>query len=608
MPNAHFHSCADEATLAPAKTSRGDALSTTVGGRRRDHWLGLAIFVLAMFFYAGNSVEPVIFDDNEGLYAGAVREMVQRGDWLVPTNDGLPRIQKPPLTYWAMLTSVSVLGLNEWAIRLPNALLTAAWVYVTFLIGLRLRDAVHGALAAVMLATMIGVFVFTHLVQPEPFLATFISLSIYCVIAALQEPKRLRQWYLIAWTCLALGALSKGVHGAGWPVAIVLVAMVLMPKQRRSLKAFFHWSGPALFLALVAPWYLYMEWRLPGFLQAHFLREQVSAAIDNHFDRETLSIPLWMFYLQHGIFFAPWALFAPAAAVAWWRQRKSVGQLWAIAWLWLAVTFVTLSFSNLQDYYAMTSWGVAALWLAAAFHPASKVPRWLLVAPCLLLAATGAGLLIFAFFFKDILAHGSHYIAPIAERDTFANALAGISLGVWQTFLPLMKVAGASLLLSGAAATIWLGQRRLSRYSAFAALAVGMMVLCSMATVGFSIMSPNFSLAQPARAINAMALPDAVVVCEGAPHQSSSLLFYLERRVHWVEAPSQREFAVRVMGKGKELYFDRDQFLASWESPHQVFFIVEDNHLARWREQLEKSVRPPRLLLHSGTRNVLVNQ
>ncbi len=609
--DTHFQANGSEAVVQEAVVTSEARPAGPIGhSQRRDHVLGLVVFLLAVIFYVGNASQPVIFDDNEGLYAGAVREMTQRGDWLLPTNNGLPRIQKPPLTYWTMLGSVSLFGMNEWAIRLPNAIFTAAWIYVTFLIGLRLRDAAHGMLAAGILATMIGVFVFTHLVQPEPFLATFISLSVYAVIAALQEPGRQRGWYLLAWVSLALGALSKGLHGAVWPITIVLTAMVLLPSRRAALKGFFHWSGPVVFLALVAPWYLYMEARLPGFLQAHFLREQVSAAIDGRFDRETLSIPIWMFYAQHGIFFSPWVLFAPAAFAAWrqFPKNKHKNRPWELLWLWIAVTFLTLSFSNLQDYYAMTSWGVAALWLAAAFHPEARVSRWFYFTPCLILVVAGIGLLVFSFFFKDVLAQGSNHIAPIAERDTFANALGGISLGAWQEFLPLMRTAGVALVLGGGGALAWCSRARSSRATACAILTLTMVVLCSLATVGFRIMGPNFSLAEAARAINVVATPESMIVCEGAPHQSSSLLFYLDHRVHWVNAPSQREFAVRVLKQGQELYLNEESFLREWESPRQVFFIVEDTHLAAWKDKLSRRTSAIRVLYHNGTRNVLVNQ
>lgn len=567
--------------------------------------IGLALFLAAALFFAGNSAQPVIFDDNEGLYAGAVREMVQRGDWLIPTNDGLPRIQKPPLTYWAMIVSVRMFGMNEFAIRLPNALFTAAWVYVTFLIGLRLRDVRFGVMAASIHATMLGVFVFTHLVQPEPFLGASISLALYAVVSALLDPPKIVFWARLAWVAMALGSLAKGLHAALWPLGVIAVAMLLFPRYRAVLKGFFHWSGPVIFLALTVPWYLYMELKLPGFLSAHFFREQISAAVDSHFDRETLAIPIWMFYLQHLIFFAPWVLFAPAAAWAWSQERKDrvEASIWAVIWLWAAVTFGTVTFSNLQDYYAMTCWGVAALWLAAAFH-SNRSPRWMLIAPCAILVTAGVGLLVFAFGFKDILLHGSDQIAPIAERDTFANALSGISLGVWQSFLPLMKTAGVTLLLGGGLATWFFVRKKSDANYAVAALTLSMVVLCSLATAGFAIMGPNFSLVEAARAINASAKPDALVVCEGAPHQSSSLLFYLNRRIHWIHAPSQREFAVRVLGKGRELYLDDEQLQALWKSGRQVFLIVEDERLDAWQKRLETV----NLLARNGTRRVLVNQ
>ena len=93
-------------------------------------WLPLC---LAVVLYLGASVGPALFDQNEAQYAGAVREMLnrpadylptvrgqlERGLWYVPTNDGVPRLQKPPLVYWSLLASMSVFGVNR--IRRPVA-------------------------------------------------------------------------------------------------------------------------------------------------------------------------------------------------------------------------------------------------------------------------------------------------------------------------------------------------------------------------------------------------------------------------------------------------------------------------------------------------------
>jgi 4-amino-4-deoxy-L-arabinose transferase-like glycosyltransferase len=145
---------------------------------RRFSWLVLAVIAL---LYIGVSFAPVIFDDNEGLYAGAVREMHARHDWLVPMSNGFPRVQKPPLVYWTMLLSTSVLGENEFALRLPNALATVGWIVATYLLMRRIGGERFGMAAAAALASMLGVWVFTHLIQPEPFLACFVSLSLWCL-------------------------------------------------------------------------------------------------------------------------------------------------------------------------------------------------------------------------------------------------------------------------------------------------------------------------------------------------------------------------------------------------------------------------------------------
>src|SRR5215813_436382 len=48
----------------------------------------------------------------EGQYAGAAREMVEAHQWLLPTNDGTPRLQKPPLLYWLIIISYKLFGIN----------------------------------------------------------------------------------------------------------------------------------------------------------------------------------------------------------------------------------------------------------------------------------------------------------------------------------------------------------------------------------------------------------------------------------------------------------------------------------------------------------------
>src|SRR5438874_2052137 len=164
---------------APAETA-----AVPVPAKAR--WPLVLVLIVTAAVYIGTSAWPVILDETDGQYAGAAREMLQRGDWLVPTNNGVPRLQKPPLVYWLTRLSLQIFGVNEFAARLPNALATLAWIFATYLIGERIGGQKRGLAAATIFGSMLGLFLFSHRIMPEPFLATFVSLAVWCFLSALR--------------------------------------------------------------------------------------------------------------------------------------------------------------------------------------------------------------------------------------------------------------------------------------------------------------------------------------------------------------------------------------------------------------------------------------
>src|SRR5437667_65649 len=51
-----------------------------------------------------------LFEPDEGRYAEIPREMLARGDWVVPHLQGEPYLDKPPLFYWLVMLSYSIFG------------------------------------------------------------------------------------------------------------------------------------------------------------------------------------------------------------------------------------------------------------------------------------------------------------------------------------------------------------------------------------------------------------------------------------------------------------------------------------------------------------------
>jgi 4-amino-4-deoxy-L-arabinose transferase-like glycosyltransferase len=603
------------------------------GVSARLSWLVLGLITLLC---VGTCFAPVIFDDNEGLYAGAVREMHQRGDWLLPTTNGFPRVQKPPFVYWTMLMSTSVFGDNEFALRLPNALATAGWIVATYLIMRRLGGERFGLASAMVLASMLGVWVFNHLVQPEPFLACFISLSIWCLVEARMTVKPQvasgrsnlltdrfpgDRWYLLFWTFLGLGALSKGLHGALWPLGTVMLTAFFAPGWRLWLRPVLSLRGFLVFALILVPWYAYMAACLPGFLSAHFLNEQLGASLNTRYPVDAKQLSLAQFYGQHFLFWMPWTLLLPGSIYLAVKARQAVmrqphfftpavADIIKLLGVWFALTLVSVAFSTRQDYYSMSCWGVVAGFLAVPWtvgeFPSLRLPRRFVVVPCSLIFMAGVLALGFVAWITPRLgALGEITAAPIHDRDTFMDAIAGISPALWGQFVTLLGIFGAAMLIAGALATALAWQRR--PFPALLVLSGAMAVPVCLATAGFTMMSPYFSLAGEARAIDREIVtePDALVACEALPNTASSLTYYLNARVHWVNAPFNQDYPQRVLGQGRDYYWNEAEVLSQWKSSYPVYLIFEETRLAHWREVLPPGAR---VVNKSGTRMVLCNR
>lgn len=503
----------------------------------RRYWPLIVLLLCSTSIYIWASLGPVLWDETEGQYAGAGREMLQSRQWLVPTNNGVPRMQKPPLVYWLIRLSLGAFGVNEFAARLPNALATIAWILVIYLIGERLDGPRRGLFAAAIFASLFGLFLLSHFIMPEPFLGLFISLTFWCLLSASQQHRNARRWFLAAWIFMGLGVMAKGLHGALIPLAVAALSTMLGPQARPFWRGLWSPGGLLLFAAMVAPWYVAMEIRFPGFLAEHFINEQVGHLFDKRFPPDTRSIPLGLFWLEHLFLLFPWILFVPAAIWSWRRHPlKHAGRRnpERVLWLWIGLTAIGVSLASRQDYYTMTAWGAAAIWLARLWTIGKPPPRAWLVVPFLVIALLGgAGVAVAELFTRHVLA-APIAAAPAVARGDLIESMNGFSLGAWRDCLRWME-ASALALLAGGAAGAWLVCRGKNARAGLLLAAV-MAVPFVAATRGRALMAPYYSLAEAAAAINRAAAPDAIVVCENDPHYNSSLFFYLGRPVYWVHA------------------------------------------------------------------------
>src|SRR5438132_794219 len=196
-------------------------------------WLLLAGFCGFLFFFGLAHFGLVGAD--EPRYAQIAREMLARQDWITPTLDGKPWLEKPALYYWQAMLAYRIFGVSDWAARLPSAVDAVLMVLAVYFFLRRFRPAfeLDGAL---MTASLAGVIGFARAASMD------MPLSAAFVIALLawfawHERCNMRLLALIPWTMFVVAAAME-VARAWWQrraisspesLNIFLVIWILIP-------------------------------------------------------------------------------------------------------------------------------------------------------------------------------------------------------------------------------------------------------------------------------------------------------------------------------------------------------------------------------------------
>src|SRR5437763_4118724 len=83
------------------------------------------LFFAVLIFHAIGTWSIPLIDRDEPRFAEASREMIERGDYIVPHFNNQLRLDKPPLAYWAQVASYRIFGESDFAARFPSAIAAA---------------------------------------------------------------------------------------------------------------------------------------------------------------------------------------------------------------------------------------------------------------------------------------------------------------------------------------------------------------------------------------------------------------------------------------------------------------------------------------------------
>src|SRR5437763_1299421 len=129
---------------------------------RRRYDLLLLLIAFAIFFGCIVS-PPSLMDDVDAVHGQMARNMLASGDWTIARLNGVPYIEKAPFLYWLIAICFRILGVHDWVARIPVALSAVVLCWVTARYGRWAFGEPAGFYAGLILATCVGLFLFTRI-------------------------------------------------------------------------------------------------------------------------------------------------------------------------------------------------------------------------------------------------------------------------------------------------------------------------------------------------------------------------------------------------------------------------------------------------------------
>ena len=534
------------------------------------------VAVVAAGLYLLRLGQAPFVDPPEGFHAEIARSILERGDWIRLSIDGIPYFDKPPVLYWLIALSFRLAGPTEAAARVWSALAAVGIAAVTARLGTVLGGARVGMLAGLMVVANLGMYLYGRLVKPDlPFILCIVLAYAGFAVAYRGGGRR---GLVLFYASLAAATMTKDILGAIGPLAVV--GLFLLLTRERPVAPWVPWWGILLLVVVAGPWYAAVEWNHRGFIWYTIVDNHVLNAVRQRvFPDEDVPLGALPFLGVTFLGFLPWAVATPAAiARAFRRPWEDVGtRLWVLIALWplTVIVFFTLSPFKLP-HYALPAFPALALLVARVWDesieaaPDSLRPRALIV-PLVVVFALAALAMTLAALDRLPLPPGVLGNVDLATRNLAARGqlVRGAPLEV---YLPVVRSSAvvfwtATLVLGWAA---WARRPALAVWTSLAAT----LAFLPLAGDGTAQFAQSRSTRPVTEALVLRLGPHDDVIHEGPLENSASVLLFVDRPVRIVNGAQSNLAFGATFPAARDRFWDGTRLQEEWTKPGRRFLIT----------------------------------
>jgi 4-amino-4-deoxy-L-arabinose transferase-like glycosyltransferase len=339
-----------------------------------------SVFLAFVLFFLLYGQIPLVGGDGLGLvgadeprYAQIAHEMLVRFDsahtltsklsaCVTPYLYGRPWLEKPALYYWRAMFVFQDFGVHDWVARLPSATFAFLMVALIYLHMRRFRPGGHldAALITVACAGIIG---FARGASTDMQMAAPLAIGLLGWYAWYETDSKF--WLFDIYFFTGVATLAKG------PVApvlaiVIVAACAFLRKEWSLLRRSFWWPGVLLYLAIVLPWFIAVQYQNPDFFRVFFLEHNLERFATDRYEHQHA---YWYYLVVALLALMPWTVIAIRAlldgirtSVCEWRTRhfsrrkpcsSQPGDAFPeflVLWALIPIVFFSFSQSKLPGY------------------------------------------------------------------------------------------------------------------------------------------------------------------------------------------------------------------------------------------------------------------
>jgi dolichol-phosphate mannosyltransferase len=205
----------------------GKEADPSVVASRRQSRVAAGLFVTAAAVLCFTGFRSALQEPQEARYAEIARQMLAERSFVVPVLHGQPYCDKPPLFYWLLIGSYSLLGPDDWSARLVCCAIAFLCVVTTWWWGRWVANPRGAFLGAMILCLSPRFLQLERMVTMDGLLCLGVVAAWATAHQAMLSNARERAlagrasdgfaWWILSAIACGMGILAKG------PVALVLV-------------------------------------------------------------------------------------------------------------------------------------------------------------------------------------------------------------------------------------------------------------------------------------------------------------------------------------------------------------------------------------------------